>query len=127
MTKACRGDLIAVSRITRTYHQDRAVTITEHVELGTITAITLDGTAKAWTPCSSTTPRPLDPRTEAWKILEATRLDTEKALHMARNRQWRSDVPAGTNPKPFNSEQELRTAIQPYLRLHIANLPWANE
>lgn len=127
MTPARRGDLIAVSRISRTYSQTQPPVESEHVQLGTITSITLDGIAKAWIPCESANPRALDPRTEAWKILEATRIDTHKVLEMARSRQWRPNIPAGSNPMPFNSEQELRTAIQPYLRLHIANLPWANQ
>lgn len=127
MTKACRGDLIAVSRISHSYVQAQARVESERVELGTITSITLDGIAKAWIPCSSNTPRALDRRIEAWKILEAARLDTDAVLAMARGRRWRPDLPAGANPMPFGSEQELRAAIRPYLRLHIANLPWANQ
>lgn len=124
MPEARRGDLIAVTTTSRDFLVGKGAYTTTAVRVGTITSVTRNGLAKAWCPIGSTTPRDLNPVREKWKLIEADRVRVEGVIGMVR---------AHTHPGdpfqilPFTSETELREALQPHLKRHLAGVPIVTE
>lgn len=124
MPDAMRGDLIAVTTTSRDFLVGKGAYTTTRVQVGTITSITRGGIAKAWCPIGSTTPRALDPRRDTWKIIEASRVRVEGVIAMVRAHTWPGHP---DQIMPFDSEAELREALQPHLKRHLPGVPIVTE
>ena len=119
--KAKRGDSVAIIAEKSCYASGTGRTVRTEIELGTVTSITRDGAVKAYRSAGwSSSTSLLIERVVGFKqllVIPAGMVDPADVLTVAKAHHWDGHP---NQPKHWESVEELRAALRPYLIEQVA-------
>ena len=110
--QAKRGDVFAIVREERTAYIGKPSETRTRVDVVRITSCTRDGIAKAAEDCQGYTVGAWALTSGRALLIAADRVRPEDAMRVAREHHYDGHP---NQPKPFDSVEELREALRPYL------------